>query len=334
MSSDRQLERRANRGERGRIRRRDGSGVGLGAVMTAVRRSPLLCYFSLAFVLSGAALVVVGLPSLHDAAHKPVASLVAFPIMVVGVGIIGIALTALTDGSSGIRKLRSRLRRPVKGRWFVVLALPPIAILAVLVGLQTAVSARYAPGFLIFGFAAGAFAGFFEELGWTGFAYARMRDRFGSLAGALLLGLLWALWHFPVVDSLGAASPHGRSWPVFFAAFVAMIMALRVLIAWVYVNTGSLRMAQLLHASSTGFLVVLGAPRATPGEETLWYLAYAAVLWVVVVVVVALQGSTLCGWLPTRRQCGLRTKASRLRSGLVPETPPKSAEFADSDLRP
>lgn len=229
--------------------------------MTAARRPPLLCYDSLAFMLSGAALVVVGLPSLHDAAHKPVASLVAFPIMVVGVGIIGIALTALTHGSSGIRELRSRLTRPVKGRWFVVLALRPIAILAVLVGLQTAVSATYAPGFLIFGFAAGAFAGFFEELGWTGFAYPRMRDRFGSLAGALLLGLLWALWHFPVVDSRGAASPHGRYWPVFFAAFVAMIMALRVLIAWVYVNTGSLRMAQLLHASSTGFLVVLGGPR-------------------------------------------------------------------------
>jgi hypothetical protein len=128
-----------------------------------------------------------------------------------------------------------------------------------------------------------------------------MRARFGALGGALLLGLLWGLWHFPVVDSLGAASPHGRHWPEFFAAFVAAIAALRVLIAWVYVNTGSLRMAQLLHASSTGFLVVLGAPRATPGDEALWYLAYAAVLWVLVLVVVALQRGTLCGRLRTRR---------------------------------
>jgi membrane protease YdiL (CAAX protease family) len=246
-------------------------------------------------MLSGVALALVGLPSLHDTSHKPTASLAAFPIMVVGVGMIGIVLTAATDGASGIRDLRSRLTRPVKQRWWLVAVLPPIAILTVLVGLQTLVSTNYAPGFLIFGFAAGAFAGFFEELGWTGFAYPRMRSRFGALGGALLLGVLWGLWHFPVVDSFGAASPHGRYWPWFFGAFVAMIAALRVLIAWVYTNTGSLRIVQLVHASSTGFLVVLGAQRATAGQEALWYLAYAGVLWAFAIVVVAVQGRTLAG---------------------------------------
>jgi membrane protease YdiL (CAAX protease family) len=254
------------------------------------------------FLLSGVALAVVGWPSPHDKSHKPGASLAMFPIMVVGAGVIGIVLTATADGLGGIRELRSRLTRTVKRRWWAVLALPPIAILAVLVGLEDLASAGYTPGFLIFGFAAGAFAGFFEEFGWTGFAYTRMRTRFGALGGALLLGVLWGLWHFPVVDSLGAASPHGRYWPEFFGAFVAMLVALRVLIAWVYTNTGSLRMAQLLHASSTGFLVVLGAPRTTAGQEALWYLAYAGVLWAVVIVVVALQGSTLAGEPRIRRR--------------------------------
>jgi membrane protease YdiL (CAAX protease family) len=258
-----------------------------------VRRFPLLCCFSLAFMLSGVALAVVGLPSLRGTTHKPIGSLVMFPIMVVGVGVIGIALTAATDGRSGLRILRSRLTRPVARRWWLVLGLPPIAILAVLVGLQAAVSPSYAPGFFVFGFAAGALAGFFEEFGWTGFAYPRMRARYGALGGALLLGVLWGLWHFPVVDSLGAASPHGRHWLEFFGAFVAMIAALRVLIAWVYTNTGSLRMAQLLHASSTGCLVVLGAPGTTAGQEALWYLASAAVLWAVVIVIVVLRGTTL-----------------------------------------
>jgi hypothetical protein len=48
-------------------------------------------------------------------------------------------------------------------------------------------------------------------------------------------------------------------------------------------------MAQLLHASSTGFLVILSAPRVTPGQEALWYAIYAAVLWAVMVTVVSLQ---------------------------------------------
>jgi membrane protease YdiL (CAAX protease family) len=253
-------------------------------------------------MLSGVALAVVGWPSLHETTHKPTASLVAFTIMVVGVAVIGVVLTAATEGASEIRGLLSRPTRPVKRRWSLVLALPPIAILAVLGGLQAGVSANFAHGFLIFGVAAGSFAGFFEELGWTGFAYPRMHARFGALGGALLVGVLWRLWHFPVVDSLGAASPHGRDWPAFFAAFVAANAALRVLIAWVYTNTGSLRMAPLLHASSTGSLVVLGAPHATPAQEALWYLAYAAVLWVVVIVLGPLHGRTLCGRLRTSRQ--------------------------------
>jgi len=117
---------------------------------------------------------------------------------------------------------------------------------------------------LLAGIAAGALAGFCEELGWTGFAYPRMRARFGWLPAALLLGVLWGLRHLPVVDSLRAASPHGRYWPEYFAAFIAVLAAIRVLIAWTYVHTGSLRMAQLLHASSTGFLVILSAPRGGP----------------------------------------------------------------------
>jgi hypothetical protein len=116
-----------------------------------------------------------------------------------------------------------------------------------------------------------------------------------------LLGVLWGLWHFPVADSLGAASPHGRYWPEFFGAFVLAMVALRLLIAWTYVNTESLRMAQALHASSTGSLVILGAPGVTPAQEALWYLAYAAVLWTVVIVVVAVEGSSLCGRLHGRR---------------------------------
>ena len=88
-----------------------------------------------------------------------------------------------------------------------MLLIPPAGILAVLGGLSLTVSPRFTPGFFVFGIAAGMVAGFCEELGWTGLAYPRMQARFGWLPGALLLGVLWGLWHLPVVDSLGAAAP-------------------------------------------------------------------------------------------------------------------------------
>ena len=58
-------------------------------------------------------------------------------------------------------------------------------------------------------------------------------------------------------------------------------------------------MAQLLHACSTGFLVVLSPPAVSPGQEALWYVGYAGVLWLVAIAVVALKGSTLTGTRPT-----------------------------------
>jgi len=48
-------------------------------------------------------------------------------------------------------------------------------------------------------------------------------------------------------------------------------------------------MAQLLHACSTGFLVVLSAPHVSPAQEALWYTVYAALLWAVVITVIPLQ---------------------------------------------
>lgn len=111
-----------------------------------VRRFPLVCYFALAYALSGVALLVIGMPKLSGPAGRPTASFTMFPMMVVGVGVIGIALTAATEGASGIRELRSRLTLPVKPRWWLALALPPIAIAGVLVGLQTVASGEIRAG--------------------------------------------------------------------------------------------------------------------------------------------------------------------------------------------
>jgi membrane protease YdiL (CAAX protease family) len=268
------------------------------AFVGLVRRFPLAWYFGLAYAISALALVVIGPPRLGGSASFPAASLVMFPVMVLCVGAAGVALTGLVAGRAGLRQLRSRLTR-LQPRWLVVLLLPPVAILLVLEVLRAVAGPSFAPGFLAFGIAAGVLAGFFEEVGWTGFAYPRMHARFGALGGAVLLGLLWGVWHFPVVDSLGAASPHGPALPAFFASFVAVLVGLRVLIAWVYTNTGSVLLAQLLHASSTGFLVVLSAPRVTPGQEALWYLGYAAVLWAVVAVVLVRWSTSLAGRRPS-----------------------------------
>lgn len=226
-------------------------------------------------------------------------SLVLFPIIVVGVGLLGVLLTALVDGRSRLSDLFARMRRwQVSPAWYAVaLLIPPVLIWAVLRVLSTFVSPAFAAGLLPLGIVFGVIPGFFEEIGWTGYAFPKMRTaKRSTLATAVLLGVLWGLWHAPVVDALGAAAPHGAYWAPFFLAFIALVTAMRVLIVWIYSNTSSVLLAQLAHASSTASLVVLSASHANPAQEALWYAIYAGALWLVVALVVVMFGVDLVRW--------------------------------------
>jgi len=58
---------------------------------------------------------------------------------------------------------------------------------------------------------------------------------------------------------------------------------------WLYSRTGSVPLAQLLHASSTASLVVLGPPHVSGWEKAAWYALYGGVLWVVVLGIVLVE---------------------------------------------
>src|SRR5438105_15815835 len=106
--------------------------VSMLVLIHLLRRSPLLWYFALAYAASGLALAVIGWPRLDATGDRPAASLAIFPVVVIGAGLAGLAMTAATGGREGLRQLRARLMRWRLGRWWLVLLLPPLGILAVL----------------------------------------------------------------------------------------------------------------------------------------------------------------------------------------------------------
>lgn len=124
-----------------------------------------------------------------------------------------------------------------------------------------------------------------ESIGWTGYAFPKMSLQHNKTIASIILGLLWGCWHLPVIDFLGAATPHGQYWLAFFLAFLALITAMRVIIAWVYSNTGSVFLAQLMHAVSTGCLVMFGPSKISPAQEALWYAVYAVILWITALII-------------------------------------------------
>jgi membrane protease YdiL (CAAX protease family) len=250
------------------------------------RKHPALDYFLLTFAISWSAAFLAAAPRLLQSGPFPkLTGILMFPAMLLGPSFAGIFLTRRLDGRDGLRDLFARMRRvrfPL--RWYFALLIPPAMVLGVLYCLKTFVSPVYAPNRFWIGLTFGVLAGILEEIGWTGFAYPRLRQRFAVLPAAAILGLFWGLWHAPVIDFLGAASPHGKALPSFFAAFVATMAAMRVLIAWFYEHTQSLALAQLVHISSTGALVIFSPPAVTPTQEAAWYAVYAAALWALVVI--------------------------------------------------
>jgi len=217
-----------------------------------------------------------------------------FPVMLLGPSLAGIVLTRIVNGKSGLRVLFSQMCRVrVPLGWYTALLLPPVLILTVLLFLQRFVSPVYAPNRFFVGILFGIPAGFLEEIGWMGYAFPKMRSQSNGLVPSIILGLLWALWHLPVINYLGTATPHGVYWLPFFLAFSLAMTAKRVLIAWIYTNTKSVFMAQLMHVSSTGSLVLFSAARVTPAQEAMWYTLYGTVLWLVVGIVVKTLGRRL-----------------------------------------
>jgi membrane protease YdiL (CAAX protease family) len=262
---------------------------------TFAERHPVGCYFALAFAISWLGSLALVAPRLMRGQPVPkFTGLMMFPIMMLGPSVAGVVMTSIAEGRSGLRDLLSRMcRLRIPPAWYAGLLLPPAVMLCVLLGMTTFVSPVFSPNRFLAGIAFCVVAGFFEEIGWTGYVFPKMGREGNALASSISLGLLWAAWHLPVVDYLGTATPHGDYWFRYFMTFVAAMAAMRVLIAWMYTNTKSVLLAQLMHASSTGALVILSPPHVTASQEALWYAVYAIALWITVAIVVRAFGKSL-----------------------------------------
>ena len=278
---------------------------------TFIKRHPVLVFYALTFAISwGGILLVVGGPAGIPGAPDQVERLMPYAIlfMLFGPSIAGVLLTGLVDGRVSYRQLLSRLLRWRVGlRWYAIaLLIAPLVYAAVLLALSLT-SAVFLPGivtandkasFLLLGTAPGLLVGLLEEVGWTGFAIPRLRRRHRVFATGLIAGVLWGAWHILTNDLWGAGVSAGTV-PLALYMMVSAVTfvvgqlpAYRVLMVWVYEQTGSLLLAVLMHASLVFSTFVLG-PVGIAGAPILVYgLGVGVGMWVVVAAVRVAAG----GW--------------------------------------
>lgn len=260
-----------------------------------IQRYPVASYFVLAYLISWGGSFAIGGPKfLRGETLGFEDAMLMGPLVLAGPFIAGLVMTYLVDGKTGLRALFSRMLKWRVGlRWYAAaLLIFPVLILGVLWALTALVAPEFAPTFTAFGILAGLLAGFIEETGWMGFAYPRMETKFGTWRATIYLALLHGLWH-AMAGYLGEAGTYGAYWlPRFVAMWIVAMMAMRVLLVWIYKNTGSTLLAQLTHASSSGFLIILGPSTISPANGTLWFAVYAVILWIPAAIVIARFGKT------------------------------------------
>jgi membrane protease YdiL (CAAX protease family) len=249
----------------------------MSGLSNVVKRHPLVAFFVLSYALAWLAWPVWAF------------GLYPNPVFSFGPFLAALIVLAVTQGKSGLGGL---LRRMVRWRvgpgWYAVALLVPVAItlaatgLNVLLGAQTPSSADLGgwtdllPAFFLILLIPGL-GGVWEEPGWRGYALPRLQIGRSALFASLILGVLIAGWHLPLMV---VGQVHYSD--------ILSIMGAVILFNWVFNNAnGSVLIIMLMHATnntiSGGFFSPMfsGADSGRQG----WLLA---VVWCVAAIVVVI----------------------------------------------
>ena len=90
-----------------------------------------------------------------------------------------------------------------------------------------------------------------EEAGWRGFLYPQLKARFGKGKGWLIGGVIWSVWHWPLIALIGYEfGTDYVGFPVVGMVVICVFCtAAGVLCDWLYERSGSVWFPSLLHGA-------------------------------------------------------------------------------------
>jgi membrane protease YdiL (CAAX protease family) len=204
--------------------------------------------------------------------------------------VAAIVSAALVARGQGVRELMGRLFRwRVAWWWYLIVLAGPAAFSAVVALVSTVLGIPWSEArpaalatpllqVLLFFVVLTLTDGLGEELGWRGYALPHLLRRFRALAASLVLALIWAAWHLPLIWTEGSALYGHPIW-----LLVLDLGAKSVLFTWVFLRTrGSALLAVLLHGSTN---LVAVSPVVQEGSGLTVALVALVAKWLLVIAV-------------------------------------------------
>jgi len=121
-----------------------------------------------------------------------------------------------------------------------------------------------------------------EEIGWRGFLVPELARNFSFTTTALISGIVWSLWHYPLLIwgdyNGGTATWYGLT------CFTVMVIGISFVFAWMRLKSGSLWTGAMLHASHNLFVQAIFTPLTRNTGKTSWFIdEFGAVLPLVII---------------------------------------------------
>lgn len=108
-----------------------------------------------------------------------------------------------------------------------------------------------------------------EEIGWRGFFIFELRKVMSFKALTIVSGLIWAVWHYPIINLMYG---RGDNLLLHIVAFTIMILGVSVILAYVTFKSNSLWPAAVYHSVHNIYIQKICTPLTISNESTTFWI--------------------------------------------------------------
>jgi membrane protease YdiL (CAAX protease family) len=132
-----------------------------------------------------------------------------------------------------------------------------------------------------------------EEIGWRGFLLPKMTEVLSLKVTILLCGLIWAVWHFPLM--LAGLYESGTSTWYQLTMFAVQTVAMTAILAYVRLKSKSVWPAILLHASHNYIDQVICGPLTNHSNQAYFVgeTGFVTAIAIILIAILLLKNSRL-----------------------------------------